>query len=606
MIKPYFTRKNFIKLALSFFYSITVLFAGFCIDGGQLDAGQQPGIIYIGNPIAKLGNAIFGFNYGDVGTSMYLLLILVAIYISLFIGIFLYERQYAIVNGKKKYSVKMIITYVLTLLACTALSLGLGLLFQKPDQVGAALKYLGQSLAIGTIIYVGIMALFGGILMFFTNYLLIDKPFKSLDAEDEPIIGDEEEINADVTANFDTPEGVNGVTGNGVAGGGVGGIGEGTGESVVRKAEELDDREKVFPGLSLTDVNYDGYVIDSIESDNYQLDELCVRFRNYLAKEEKLYYELDTIRYFISGLAASKFMILEGLSGTGKSSLPRYFAKFINAEVLFVPVQATWRDKTSLIGYFNDFSKVYAETEFLNKLYSSNYNPDKIHIFVLDEMNISRVEYYFADFLSVLEYPEDERRLKIMQLPYGFVPPAKLEEGYLQILGNSFFVGTANKDDSTFTITDKVYDRAITIDFDNRNDAFEVTGDAEKVNISYSHLSGLFENALANVDNQLTKADLSKFEVITDFIYERFDITFGNRILTQITNIVPVFIAAGGKKEDALDFLLSRKVISKIEGRFEDYVKGALKELLVLMEKTYGSGVLRRSEKTVQSIMRRL
>ena len=606
MIKPYFTRKNFIKLALSFFYSITVLFAGFCIDGGQLDAGQQPGIIYIGNPIAKLGNAIFGFNYGDVGTSMYLLLILVAIYISLFIGIFLYERQYAIVNGKKKYSIKMIITYVLTLLACTALSLGLGLLFQKPDQVGAALKYLGQSLAIGTIIYVGIMALFGGILMFFTNYLLIDKPFKSLDAEDEPIIGDEEEINADVTANFDTPEGVNGVTGNGVAGGGVGGIGEGTGESVVRKAEELDDREKVFPGLSLTDVNYDGYVIDSIESDKYQLDELCVRFRNYLAKEEKLYYELDTIRYFISGLAASKFMILEGLSGTGKSSLPRYFAKFINAEVLFVPVQATWRDKTSLIGYFNDFSKVYAETEFLNKLYSSNYNPDKIHIFVLDEMNISRVEYYFADFLSVLEYPEDERRLKIMQLPYGFVPPAKLEEGYLQILGNSFFVGTANKDDSTFTITDKVYDRAITIDFDNRNDAFEVTGDAEKVNISYSHLHGLFENALANVDNQLTKADLSKFEVITDFIYERFDITFGNRILTQITNIVPVFIAAGGKKEDALDFLLSRKVISKIEGRFEDYVKGALKELLVLMEKTYGSGVLRRSEKTVQSIMRRL
>lgn len=606
MIKPYFTRKNFIKLALAFFYSFTLLFVGFCIDGGSAEAGQQPGIIYIGNPIAKLGNAIFGFSYGDVGASMYLLLILVAIYVSLFIGIFLYERQYAIVNGKKKYSVKMIVTYLLTLLACTALSLGLGLLFQKPEQVGVALKYLGQCLAIGTVLYVGIMAFLGGILMFITNYLLIDKPFKSLDAEDEPIIGDEEEINADVTANFDTPENVNGATGNGVAGGGVGGIGEGTGESVVRKAEELDDREKVFPGLSLTDVNYDGYVIDSIETDHYQLDELCVRFRNYLAKEEKLYYELDTIRYFVSGLAASKFMILEGLSGTGKSSLPRYFGKFINAEVLFVPVQATWRDKTSLIGYFNDFSKVYSETEFLNKLYSSNYNPDKIYVFVLDEMNISRVEYYFADFLSVLEYPEDERRLKIMQLPYGFVPPAKLEEGYLQILGNSYFVGTANKDDSTFTITDKVYDRAITIDFDNRNDAFEVTGEADKVNISYSHLKGLFENALANVDNQLTKADLAKFEIITDFIYEKFDITFGNRILTQITNIVPVFIAAGGKKEDALDFLLSRKVISKIEGRFEDYVKGALKELLNLMEKTYGSGVLRRSEKTVQSIMRRL
>ena len=65
-------------------------------------------------------------------------------------------------------------------------------------------------------------------------------------------------------------------------------------------------------------------------------------------------------------------------------------------------------------------------------------------------------------------------------------------------------------------------------------------------------------------------------------------------------------MACGGSKEDALDFLLSRKVISKIEGRFEDYVKSALKELLALMKKTYGVNVLKRSEKTVESLMRRL
>ena len=229
-----------------------------------------------------------------------------------------------------------------------------------------------------------------------------------------------------------------------------------------------------------------------------------------------------------------------------------------------------------------------------------------IIILIRYNFKLFKSEYYFADFLSVLEYPEDERRLKIMQLPYGFVPPAKLEEGYLQIPANVYFVGTANKDDSTFTITDKVYDRAITIDFDNRNDAFEVTGNSDKVTISYSHLKGLFDKALGNIDYQMTRADFEKLEVITNYIYDKFDITFGNRILTQINNVVPVFVACGGKKEDALDFLLSRKVISKIEGRFEDYVKGALKELLVLMEKTYGSGVLRRSERTVQSIMRRL
>ena len=600
MIKPYFTRKNFIKLALAIFYSFTILFTGICLDASG-------GLVSKKNPIAALGS-LFNFHLIDVGASMILCLILVAIYISVFVGLFLYERQYAIVNGKKKYGPKMILTYVLSFIACAILSVGVGILFQNPltgENIGKAMTYLWQSICLGTVIYVTLFALFGGALMFVTNYLLIDKPFKSLDKEDEVVIGDEDEINADVTANFDLPESPAGAS---VAAAGAAGVSGGSsgGESIVRKAEELDDREKVFPGLSILDVKYDGYTVDEIPTDNYSLDELCVRFRNYLAKEEKLYYELDTIRYFISGLATSKFLILEGLSGTGKSSLPRYFAKFINAESLFIPVQTTWRDRSSLVGYFNDFSKVYAETEFLTKLYNANYNPDKIHIFVLDEMNISRVEYYFADFLSILEYPLEERRMKIMQLPYGFVPPAKLTDGFLQIPGNVFFVGTANKDDSTFTITDKVYDRAITIDFDNRNDAFVVTGEAGRVNISYSHLQGLFDSALADMDNQLTKKDLEKFEIITDYIYEKFDITFGNRILTQITNIVPVFIACGGKKEDALDFILSRKVISKIEGRFEDYVKNALKELIHLMEKTYGAGVLSRSEKTASSIMKRL
>ncbi len=601
MIKPYFTRKNFIKLALVMMYSFIILFTGICLN---IDDATR--ILPKSNLIAKLGNT-FGLGpFTEVKMPMLLTLILVAIYISVFAGLFLYERQYAIVNGKEKYGPKMLLTYFLSLLVCLVLSVGVGIIINlsKKDAIIPTLNFVWKVLLLATIIYVALFAVFGSILMFAVNFLLIDKPFRSLDKNEEVVLDDEELI-SDVTANFDMPENANPQFA-GAAGGVAGAAGGASGESVVRKAEELDDREKVFPGLSSIDVMYDGYSVEKIPTDNYQLEEICVRFRNYLAKVEKLYYELDTIRYFISGLAASKFMILEGLSGTGKSSLPRYFAKFIQSEVLFVPVQATWRDKTNLIGYFNDFSKIYTETEFLEKLYSANYNPDKIHIFVLDEMNISRIEYYFADFLSILEYPEDERKLKIMQFPYGFVPPAKLEEGYLQIPTNCYFVGTANKDDSTFTITDKVYDRAITIDFDNRNDEFSVKGDADLINISYSHLQGLYDQALNSKENQLSKDELKKFTTITDFIYDKFDITFGNRILTQIMNIVPVFIACGGKKEDALDFLLSRKVISKIEGRFEDYVKVALKDLLALMEKTYGAGVLHRSEKTAKAIMRRL
>ena len=104
----------------------------------------------------------------------------------------------------------------------------------------------------------------------------------------------------------------------------------------------------------------------------------------------------------------------------------------------------------------------------------------------------------------------------------------------------------------------------------------------------------------------MTKEDYEKLNTITSFIYEQFDVTFGNRILNQIEVLVPVFIASGGKKEDILDFLLTRKVLVKLEGRFEEYVKNALKQLLTLINKTYGKGVFKRSEKAINNMIRRL
>ena len=600
MKRPYYTRKDLITISLAFFYSFVYAFVGMCLDTNSTFVSKK-------NPIAGFAQAL---NLGTVESNAtgYVFIILVALYVSVFCAVFLYERRFAIVNHKKTYSGKMILTYVLSFLACGVLSIGVGILIQMPltiDKIAVSFKYAGITLLITTIIYAVLFALIGGIIMFVINFLLIDKPFRAFEDNNEYKIPEEEhDPTVDVTNSFDTP--VEGVAGSAAACG-VAGIGGGGGEqSMVRAAEELDDREKVFPALSTVDVNYNGYAVEKIPTDEYNLEEICVRFRNYLAKVEKLYYDLDVIRYFISGLGTTHFMILEGLSGTGKSSLPRYFAKFIEAEVLFIPVQATWRDRTNLIGFFNEFSKTYTETEFLINLYEANYNPDKLYFYVLDEMNISRVEYYFADFLSVLEYPVEEWQLKIMQLPYNFIPPAKLMDGIVQIPENAYFVGTANKDDSTFTITDKVYDRAITIDFDNRNDEFVVDGEAGTINISKSHLFKLYDEAKENAKYQMSKADFDKFTTITDFIYDQFDITFGNRILNQISTLVPVYGACGGSKEEALDFLLSRKVIAKIEGRFEEYVKGALKELLTLIKKTYGEGVLKRSEKTIQTLMRRL
>ena len=602
MAQPYFTRKNLIALSLAFFYSILLVFTGLCLGGTFVNKN---------NPIASLGD-MFNFTRIIPGVSGFICLLLVALYIIVFVAVCIYERRYAIVNGQSPYSAKMFASYFLSFVACLILSLGIGIVIQKPltsKNIGILLQYIGQTFIITTLIYVILLVLFGGVLLFVVNFLLVDKPFKFFTDKDAAIIEDEEELEAlDVTANFDDAAAVEGAGagGNGAGGNGTGGGGAGGEGSVINKAESLDDREKVFPALSKMDVQYEGYAIEEIETDDLTLEELCVKFRNYLAKEEKLYYDIETIRYYISGFGATHFMILEGLSGTGKSSLPRYFAKFAGCNLLFLPVQATWRDKTNLIGYFNDFAKTYSETEFLVGLYHGNYNPDMIHLYVLDEMNISRVEYYFADFLSVLEYPTSEWKLQIMQLPYEFVPPAKLLDGVIQIPENSYFVGTANKDDSTFTISDKVYDRAITIDFDNRNTPFEVNEEAAPIRLSHSKLQSLISEAKAQIENHMTQADFDKLFKVTDYIYEQFDLTFGNRILNQINQIVPVYVACGGKKEEALDFLLSRKVISKLEGRFEEYVKGALRELLNIIQKTYGPNVLVRSEKEIQSLMRKL
>lgn len=599
MKKPYFTRKDLIVIALSIFYSLFLMFVGACLV--PLDGISKK------NPILSLGNEFFG-QTAPATTTSFVAIILVAIYVTVFVASILYEVRYANNNNKSLKSPKMILTYILTLLACLVLSVGIGVIIQFPltgERIANALLFIGQVIVITTLIYLVVFALVAGVLMFITNYILIDKPFKMFD-DNKPIEFDDElEETNDVTASFENAD----INGSSPVAQGATSVGssDGSGEGqVVRKADELDDREKVFPGLSTMDVNYEGYVVEKLVSDELTLNEICKQFRNYLAKVEGLYFDEQTIRFFVSGFGTSHFMILEGLSGTGKSSLPRYFAKFLNAHLLFVPVQATWRDKSNLVGYFNDFSKTYTETEFLEGLYHANYNPDMIHIFVLDEMNISRVEYYFADFLSVLEYPEEDWKIKIMQLPYNFIPPAKLSDGVMQIPNNVYFVGTANKDDSTFTISDKVYDRAITIDFENRNDAFEVSEDVSTYTISREKLSSLFEEAKANQHFQLTESDLAKFQEICSFIYDQFDVTFGNRILNQISTIVPIYVACGGTKEEALDFLLSRKVISKIEGRFEEYVKGALRELLNLIQKNYGVSTMIRSEQTIKSLMRRL
>ena len=603
MIRPYLTRKNLILIAIMGIYAVLFAFTGLCLvaDGK---------VFSLDNPLLALGKGM-GYTPIEVAeggmTMIVVSILLIAVYIILLTFMLVYIRRFAVINNIKGSNKKLILFYVGAVLVSILLSYGLSVIIAAVQGNGASIApmsyVLGYALMVSLLVSFGLVIVIGAIAMLIVNIHLVDKPYRFFSSDENEKLEDmDDSQNEDVSSSFDKDTSTNNLNGGATLNSNSNSVSLDNED----KARDLDTREKVFPGLSKIDEKYSGFEVESVPTDDITLEDLATKFRNYLAKEEHLYFDIETIRIFLASLGTSHFMILEGLSGTGKSSLPRFFAKFINAKVTFIPVQATWRDKSSLLGYFNDFSRIYNETDFLLSLYEAGYNPDQINIFVLDEMNISRVEYYFADFLSVLEYPSDEWKIRIMQLPYGFVSPTKLIDGNLQVTPNSFFVGTANKDDSTFSIADKVYDRSITVDFQTKNEPFSVKEEVEPIHLSYSKLSSLFKDASAIEENHLTKEDLQKFNTITDFIYDEFDVAFGNRILNQIETIVPLYIALGGKKEEILDFMLTRKVVCKLEGRFEDFVKPALKNLLVLLDKTYGKGNFPNSAAYINKLIKKL
>ena len=606
MIKTLFTRKTFIAISLSVMYAVLLVFTCACIDGAHT--------FY---PKKNLVNMLaVGMRFEEIagGTSGFVMVMLLAVFVTIAAVAICFERQFAVFKNIQPESGKMFLWYTGTAVVCIALSLTLGTLMQSPltsENIGKAMKYLGQVVLLTTVIYIVLFAVIGAPVMLAVNFFLVDKPFRFFSSASQPEF-DDDNVSLDVTGSFDGQSTVRqqGISDGSAAAAAPSYDGSSVGGNAVSKLTGDDtiirDREEVFPSLTAIDEKYEGFELPAAKGDDVSLKELAEKFRLYLAKTQELYFDIDTVRFFISGFAASHFEILEGLSGTGKSSLPRYFAEFIGANVLFMPVQATWRDKTSIIGFYNEFSKTYTETEFLSALYEANYSPDTLNFYVLDEMNISRVEYYFADLLSVLEYPVADWKLKIMSVPHDFVPPVKLENGFVRIPENSYFIGTANRDDSTFTITDKVYDRAITLEFLKKNDAFTVSENVEKIHVTASALRGLYAAAEADSANAFNAQDKARLDKISGFVYDTFDIAVGNRILNQLEKIVPAFIACGGTKEDALDFMLCKKLFSKLEGRFEDYVKPALEETLALMDETYGKGTLSRSEKVIRKIIKTL
>ena len=264
-----------------------------------------------------------------------------------------------------------------------------------------------------------------------------------------------------------------------------------------------------FPKLSLVDLKYRDWE-PPVYDDAVSLEDFVDSFRAFACSQMKLYYTPEIIRRFVAGMAASKLLILEGISGTGKTSLPYSFSRYLDNPATIVSVQPSFRDRTEVLGYFNEFSKRFNETEFLRAVYEAGLRQDPSMI-VLDEMNLARVEYYFAEILSVLEMPSHDEWV---------------------------------------------------------------------------------------LDDEL----LQKMHKLDQYLQTRFKLAFGNRIIKQMYDFIPVYVACGGTELGGMDYIIARKVLKKFESMNVSFVRDEMKGLIEYIEKTFGEGGLPDSVMYLQRI----
>lgn len=337
-----------------------------------------------------------------------------------------------------------------------------------------------------------------------------------------------------------------------------------------------------------------------------QIDSLCtfiesLQHRMAVALEGRtLYYDPLELRVFVGGLASSRLHLLQGISGTGKTSLPLAFAIATGSGAEVIEVQAGWRDRQDLLGFYNSFEKRFDERRMTQALYEAGsiQYEDRAYFIVLDEMNLSHPEQYFADFLSLLERDTDQVELMTAAAQNH---PARLVDGrFLRVPRNVWFIGTANRDETTVAFADKTYDRAHVMELPATPAPFSLKQMPETSPVSLGSLRQLFDQAIS------TEAESAKR--VMDYLDSRlapqlgkvFDVGWSHRLRRMAYQFVPVMVAAhpdgrGPAEAEAVDHLLATKVLRKLEGRFDVSVRDFEdfeEHLLTTWETAFGTDVL--------------
>lgn len=323
-------------------------------------------------------------------------------------------------------------------------------------------------------------------------------------------------------------------------------------------------------------------------NDGKTLRDFARYLRSYVYTNNGFKYDEQVIRAFIAGLHMSPLTILEGISGTGKTSLPREIAiamtaglnqyegethGYPNAAYRLCSIQSGWRDRMDLIGYFNHFDKQYQETEFFKALYiaSTPKYANCLFFIILDEMNLSHPEHYFADFLSLLEQDEDQRFVNI-EAPAEYLPALINEGGKIKVPANVRFIGTANQDETTLGFAPKTCDRSNMMYIVGHSNK-DIPLTKEKMVFSYEWLSDMFKKSEKEYEHLYNKfLDFITSEDIIS-IFDFIGVGIGHRFKAQAKRFICVYAAAGSNEEQSLyeaaDHLISMRLFRGLTNRFD-------------------------------------
>ncbi len=344
--------------------------------------------------------------------------------------------------------------------------------------------------------------------------------------------------------------------------------------------------EEIYMSL----INSDG----GVEPEASDMEELVRHCSNYLLSKG-FHFERDDIANLFLSLKSKPFVILAGISGTGKSKIIQLIGDAIGAKVILIPVKPDWSDNTDLMGY-EDFQQQFRPARLTRALVQAHENPDVPYFILLDEMNLARVEHYFSDFLSVMETRDWGENNKIISKNIcedggsNVIPCEEkaLIESYLKkgltIPQNVYIFGTVNMDETTHPFSRKVLDRANTIEFNRIDLRFDPLQIGEEPS---GELNTLRNEALVSPFLTLSDAyeeDPKLFNevidelVVINSILEKRGFHVGYRLRDEVC-----FYMYLNKKSElldrniALDYQIHQKVLPRIFGGEE--VRDVLTEL---------------------------